>query len=103
MLEYTLEVKDYVKNIRYEQFVGNKEKISACSFAICQISELAQRIGDEDKKRFASIPWVAMRAMRNRIVHNYDNINKEILWDTITKDLPNLEQELRKILKDSYS
>jgi uncharacterized protein with HEPN domain len=99
MLEYTYEAQGYIKGVTYEQFTQNKEKIAACSFAICQISELAQRIGEEDKKKVTSIPWVPIRAMRNRIVHDYDSINKKILWDTITEDLPRLAQELESISK----
>ena len=72
--------------------------MSACSFAICQISELAQRIGEENKKKFTTIPWVAIRAMRNRIVHDYDSVNKKILWDTIIEDLPKLAQEIKNIM-----
>ena len=92
MLGYTIEARKYIKDIDYEQFVMNNEKIAACSFAICQISEFAQHIDDADKKRFTAIPWVAIRAMRNRVVHDYDNIDKKMLWDTIKEDLPKLAQ-----------
>jgi uncharacterized protein with HEPN domain len=39
-----------------------------------------------------------MRAMRNRIVHVYFNVDKKLMWDTIQNDLPPLVSELEKLL-----
>jgi uncharacterized protein with HEPN domain len=37
--------------------------------------------------------------MRNRLIHGYDQVDLQVLWDTITDDLPPLVQELEKALK----
>ncbi|MDR1093066.1 MAG: DUF86 domain-containing protein [Clostridiales bacterium] len=99
MLEYIRKAREYAQGVTYEDFAEDSQKMFACAFAICQISELAQRVKDEDKKLHAVIPWNAIRAMRNHIVHNYDHIDKEILWDTVAVDLPKLGAELEKILQ----
>lgn len=44
-----------------------------------------------------SIPWKAIYGMRNKIVHDYDGINLSLMWETITEDLPELVEQLRKI------
>ncbi|MEW6702171.1 MAG: HepT-like ribonuclease domain-containing protein [Bacteroidota bacterium] len=36
--------------------------------------------------------------IRNRLIHGYDDINHEILWQTVTEDLPKLLIALKKIL-----
>ena len=38
-----------------------------------------------------------MRGMRNLFAHEYESVNKNLLWETITKDIPTLYQQLQKI------
>lgn len=37
---------------------------------------------------------------RNRIIHGYDSVSKEIIWGIVMRDLPNLEIEIKRLLKD---
>lgn len=46
--------------------------------------------------RHVAIPWDAVVATRNRLIHGYFDINLDIVWDTVTVDLPPLVAELRK-------
>ena len=43
-------------------------------------------------------PWLQIVGIRNRLVHGYDAVDLDILWDTIIDDLPPLIAELEKIL-----
>lgn len=47
---------------------------------------------------FPQIPWNNIINMKNRLIHAYYDINLNILWSTVTKDLPPLIAELEKIL-----
>ena len=44
-----------------------------------------------------------MVAMRNILVHEYDGIDADIVWDTVHRDLPKLLKALQKILPPSAS
>ena len=46
------------------------------------------------------IPWARMRGMRNLAVHEYFGIDVNVLWDTVTGNLPSLPPLLRELLKD---
>ena len=46
----------------------------------------------------SGIPWVQIVGLRNRLIHGYDNVDFDILWEIVTKDLPPLIAELEKIL-----
>ena len=54
------------------------------------IGEAAYRLSDESRGEFPRIPWQDIIGMRHRLVHAYFEINIEILWQTINKDLPEL-------------
>ena len=62
------------------------------------IGEAANQIPDEIEEKHRTIPWNLMRAMRNRIVHAYFEVDEKLMWDTIQNDLPPLIPELEKLL-----
>jgi uncharacterized protein with HEPN domain len=61
------------------------------------IGEAAAKVSGETRRRHAAIPWDAVVATRNRLIHGYFDINLDIVWDTVTVDLPPLLAELRKV------
>ncbi|MBN1537526.1 MAG: DUF86 domain-containing protein [Anaerolineales bacterium] len=52
------------------------------------IGEAANKINKKFKDSHPDIPWALMVGMRNRIVHEYFQINLATVWDTVQKDLP---------------
>ena len=69
--------------------------VEATVFNLMQIGELAKEsLGDEAKAQITTIPWNQLYGMRNRIVHGYSGINLNIVWDTISQDIPKLREEL---------
>lgn len=62
------------------------------------VGEAANRISTECRREYSAIPWGQIIGMRNRLIHGYDSIDFEILYKTVTEDLPFLITELKKIL-----
>jgi uncharacterized protein with HEPN domain len=62
------------------------------------IGEAANQIPEDIEEKYRTIPWGLMRAMRNRIVHAYFEVDEKLMWDTIQKDLPPLIPELEKLV-----
>lgn len=54
------------------------------------LGEAAQRVSPAFKANHPEIPWVEMAGLRNRLVHDYLNIDFVIIWDVVHGDLPNL-------------
>lgn len=44
------------------------------------------------------MPWKSIRGMRNRIIHDYENVDLAVLWGTIKKSLPGLVNQIDQIL-----
>ncbi len=65
------------------------------------VGEAAGRVSAEGQAKHRNIPWTQIIGMRNRLIHGYDNIDFDILFKTITEDLPPLVTELVKILQTS--
>ncbi|MCC7206747.1 MAG: DUF86 domain-containing protein [Anaerolineae bacterium] len=67
------------------------------------IGEAANRISPETRQALPQIPWRLIIGMRNRIVHDYGNVNFDIVWKTATVQIPQLIVELEAILSTSDS
>ena len=59
------------------------------------VGEAANRVSEETQQCHQEIPWPQIIGMRNRLIHGYDDISLERLWDTINNDLPPLIEQLR--------
>lgn len=54
------------------------------------VGEAATRVAEPARRRLPEIPWERLVGMRNRLVHAYFDINLDIVWKTVTEDLPGL-------------
>jgi uncharacterized protein with HEPN domain len=62
------------------------------------IGEAANRVTPETRRKHPQIPWRQIVDTRNRLIHGYDVIDLDILWSTITADLPTLIELLEVIV-----
>jgi uncharacterized protein with HEPN domain len=78
----------------------DKDRMLVLSILKCIeiIGEAASKVGDETKGQLASIPWINIVAMRNRLIHTYYDVNLDIVWDTLNNELPDLVTELQSVL-----
>ena len=100
-IQHTL---DYCQGITRDDFFANRMLQEACIFNIFQVGELAAKaiefgIGEE----YPEIEWHQMRGMRNRIVHDYEGVKLEIVWETIQNDFPILLQKMNNPLWDKQT
>lgn len=65
------------------------------------IGEAAGRVSDECRNACTEIPWLNIIGMRNRLIHAYFNINVDIVWQTVTGELPSLVSALENCLASS--
>jgi uncharacterized protein with HEPN domain len=82
----------------HETFKDDIKAIRAVEMNFIIIGEAANQIPEEIEEKYPTIPWSLMRAMRNRIVHAYFEVDERLMWDTIQNDLPPLIPELEKLL-----
>ena len=101
MIEYINKALKYTEGCSFETFSRNEEKVDATVFAISQIGELVKNITKETMERYNNIEWIIIKNLRNKIVHDYEVINLNLIWDIITDDIIQLKMDLEKILKEA--
>ena len=62
------------------------------------IGEAASRVSATGRAQCGDIPWPEIIAMRNRLIHAYFEVDLDIVWHTVTEELPPLAEALEKSL-----
>lgn len=71
--------------------------IDSIMFRIIQISENNGKLTEQFKAEHADVPWLAIKGMRNRIVHNYGYVDLTIVYDTVIHGIPEMYEKLKDI------
>jgi uncharacterized protein with HEPN domain len=91
-------VRRFTAGVSLDDFKANEEKYEAVNRKFEIIGEAARRLSPEARKIFPEIPWNLVTAMRNIIVHDYDDVDLDVVWNTAQRDLPPLIARLEKYL-----
>ena len=93
-------VIDHTKNMTIEEIKENELLVDSIMFRIIQISENDSRLSNSFKMNNSTIPWAAIKGMRNKIVLDYAIINFEIVYDTIFVGIPKMYEILLNLVKE---
>ncbi len=80
----------HMRNVDIEELGKNEILQDSMLFRMIQISENAKKLTEEYKTAHAGIPWKAIYGLRNRIVHDYGNVDLEVVYETLKNDIPEL-------------
>ena len=97
-INYINEIQEFINGYSHEQLNNDKKTINACVFNLSQIGELAGKISDETMKNNPSIEWRGLKALRNRIVHDYEGVNLNMVWGFLDTELADLKKQIKNII-----
>jgi len=82
----------------FDMLKTSKPYKHAVAMCILQIGELTIYLSENFKEQYNDMPWKEIKKMRNIAAHNYGNFELDILWNTMTEDIPALRDYCQKIL-----
>ena len=80
----------HMKDICIEELNENEVLLDSMLFRMIQLSENAKKLSDEYKMKNSNVPWNAIYGLRNRIVHDYGNVDLNVVFETLKNDVPEL-------------
>ena len=88
----------YITNRSFDAFVTDPQCQDAVIRRLEVMGEAARRISLATRATMKEIPWEQMIGIRSVMIHDYDDIDLLIVWDTVTKDLPPLIRQLEGLV-----
>jgi len=99
MLGHAQEAVELLGDASREALGHNRVLQLALTRLVEIVGEAANRVSEATREKHPEIPWRQVVGMRNRLVHGYDVIDFDLLWDTVTSDLPPLIEALQEIVE----
>jgi len=100
MLDHAREAREMVRGRVRAHLESDRTFQLALTRLMEIVGESASRVSAPTREAHPAIPWQAVVGMRNRLIHGYDVVDLDLLWDTVETDLPPLIGQLRAIVDD---
>lgn len=91
----------FASGIEKTDLIANEEKLSAILYQITIIGEATKRLSMQFREQHPEIPWRSLAGMRDVIVHEYDQVDLDIVWDVIEREIPQLLVQLEPLVINS--
>lgn len=72
--------------------------LDSMMFRLIQISESVKNLSTQFKQMHSDIAWTDISGLRNRIVHDYGNVDLMVVFDTVSSDIPQLKEALGRCM-----
>jgi len=97
MLKAIASIESYTIS-SYDAFLNDEKTQDAIMFNLVIMGEAANSVSGEFQEKHPEIPWSSIIGTRNVIVHGYDQIKLQIVWDIIQKNLRPLRMSLEELV-----
>jgi len=88
----------FAAELNYDEFLSDEKTMWAVYSQIIVIGEATNRISQEFQQQHSEVPWRKIISMRHHLVHGYDEIHWERVWETVTDDLPLLKTAIEPLI-----
>lgn len=95
---YSQNTISFVSGMTKAEFVADQKTIAAVMYAIAVMGEATKRLSPEFRDQHSHLPWKQLAGLRDRLVHDYKNIDLDILWDVVSVEIPALLLNLEPLL-----
>jgi len=97
MLDAMDKIMRYTKGLDYDDFRVDDRTIDAVLRNLEVIGEAAKNIPPGTKKENPEVPWKNMIGLRNITIHEYFGVDPTIIWEIITKNIPETAPKIKKL------
>jgi len=93
-------ILEYTKGMNFKEFEKDQKTIDAVVRNIEILGEAVKNISQGFREKYINVEWSEIARTRDKLIHFYFGIDKEVIWDIVNVDIPKLFEKLRQILKE---
>ena len=98
MLDTVRDAMRRVRGLSREQFDADGNLSLAVAHLVQTVGEAARRVSTAFQEQHPEIPWSKVIGMRHKVVHDYMNVDFDIVWDVVTLEFPALATQLERLV-----
>ena len=103
LLKFILEsidnLQNYVDGLDDEDYLANVEKQDAAERRLQVIGQAIVQLPQEFKDQHPNIEWAKIAGLRNRLVHDYLEIDHGLIWNIINRSVPEFKQSIQRLIE----
>jgi len=103
ILESIEDIKEFTKEMSFEDFSKDRKTIKAVVRSLEVIGEVVNRIPQNIQEMYPETPWKEIISMRNKLIHEYFGVDIDIVWQTKDEDLIPLEKTVKQMISNLSS
>ncbi len=90
-------ITEFTRELNRNTFERSAQSVSAVLYQIAVLGEAVKRLSPEFRAAHDEVPWRKIAGMRDWVIHAYDNVDIDELWNTVATDVPKLRIQVRAI------
>lgn len=87
-------IQSYVKGIDFDQFTKDQKTQDAVIRQLEIIGEASSKLTPDFIKTNSQVPWREIKDFRNKLIHDYWELDLDLIWNVVVQDIPLLEKLL---------
>jgi uncharacterized protein with HEPN domain len=91
-------IREFIADMTRDDFVDDEKTHSAVLLKLMIIGEAIKRLSSEFREAHSEVNWKEYAGFRDVLIHQYDDVNLETVWDIVTNELPVMFERVARIL-----
>ncbi|XGV96216.1 MAG: DUF86 domain-containing protein [Leptolyngbya sp. BL-A-14] len=95
---YAQQILNFSQDMNETQLAADTRTQAAILYYIAVIGEAVKRLSPDFRSQHPDIPWTDIAGMRDKVIHQYDRVKLDVVWNTVQQDIPELLRLLTPLL-----
>lgn len=102
ILDAIEKIEAFIAGMDYQIFSKDEKTVYAVIRALEIIGEATKNIDKDMRELYPKVPWTSMAGMRDKLIHDYQGVDRQVVWRTATEELTKVKPEIKRILSDYF-